>query len=163
MIILDGNRHFGMSLERYRRTVMIPKAQRLGVTVPPLDQVADAEPVPALVNHNRWGVVCPDCGGACFVWLDAPLMLCECCWNGAVGYLWRRVELPEEAIEIERVLRERRLPHNRNWRPDETVADLEDENVCFGAGGRGEANQAAAAGGLWPTGLREIGRGKERS
>jgi hypothetical protein len=69
------------------------------------------------------------------VWLDEPLMMCSNCFNGTVGGLWRRVELPGEMSQIEAALLVRPVPNNRNWRPGETVEDLIAENIEHGLPG----------------------------
>ncbi len=108
-------------------------AQRFGVTVPPLDQIADTEPVIAIVNCNRWVVQCPDCAGAEFVWREGPhLLMCQSCWNSTVGHKWRRVVIPQEAEQVEAILEARPLPDTRNWRPQESLTDLADQNRAHG-------------------------------
>lgn len=100
------------------------RARRFGVIVPALSQVAPVDPLPARINHNRWIIDCPDCRGAEFVWLETPLMMCQSCWNSAVGGQWRRVALPTEIGEIEAILELRPVPQNRNWDPQETLDAL---------------------------------------
>lgn len=130
ILIIDGAQAFGADLAAYARRAMAPLAARAGVTVPALNQVAGTTPrVPARINHNRLIADCPDCGGAEFVWRDGPhILMCQSCWNGALGHKWRRVALPDNLPAIERVLLERPVPQTRNWQLGETVDDLRREN-----------------------------------
>ena len=108
-----------------------PDAARQGVTLPALD-VVSGEPLPAIVNANRWIVECPVCNGAEFAWKEWPLFLCATCWNGANGYAFRPVVFPDDVEAIERVLMARPVPDRRNWLPGESVADLMAENEAHG-------------------------------
>jgi hypothetical protein len=86
--------------------------------------------VEAFVNDGRWLVKCPmdGCGGAQLASRKDPRFYCNECLNaGALGY-WLRVTWPDDADEIEEVLRHRPLTTQQNWRPGETVADLRAEN-----------------------------------
>lgn len=131
MRVIDGQAQFGASQEMVYllHPQFVQLAARVGVTVPPLDQVSRAKPLPARINHNRLIADCPDCNGAEFVWRDGPhLLMCCSCWNGRVGGLWRAVTLPDDITTIEAALSERVDPQSRNWQPGETVADLLAEN-----------------------------------
>ena len=46
--------------------------------------------------------------------------------------LTTQVEFPKNMEEIEAVLTQRPVPQTRNWRSDETVADLKRENLMRG-------------------------------
>ncbi len=131
MLIVDGAVQFGTDYRTWLAENVLPQAKKLEVALQA--EVAEGE-LDAEVNHNRWIVQCPDCLGATFVWVreDEPLQLCPNCWNGAVGYRVRKVRLPQAIERIEAVLKVRPLPQNRNWKPPETVEDLERENAEHG-------------------------------
>lgn len=129
VLIQTAERRWGKSLAAFRSQEMLELGARVGFVPPPLDRIADVPPAPARVDHNRWIVDCPDCGGAEFVWLNTPLLLCLSCWNGAIGNLWRRVTIPDNRVLIEAVLQERPLPPTRNWSPTEKIEDLQIENL----------------------------------
>jgi NMD protein affecting ribosome stability and mRNA decay len=95
--------------------------------VPPLDEVADAAPVAATINHGRLIAECPDCRGAEMVWRERPLLLCHSCGNRAIGGKWRRVALPGDLPAIEAELSGRGDAATRNWLPGETPAELRRE------------------------------------
>lgn len=143
-MIFDGRAYFGLKLEHWRvgqtaegRAVngLAQIAARKGLPAPPpLDRVADADPLPARVMHGWWIVDCP-CNGADFVWLDRPLQWCGSCGNAQLGGRWRRVAVPENRREIEKALLARPDPATRNWFPHETVEDLRAENAAYGLGG----------------------------
>jgi hypothetical protein len=77
----------------------------------------------AYLNHGRWVVDCPACPSAA---LAGATFACEDC-----GYGPEAVQMPAEAADVEDAVRPRPL-RNRNWRPTETVADLEAENAEHG-------------------------------
>lgn len=139
MMVLDGAALDGL----LHGDVSDPRGYlaRFGCTAPPLDEVDMAgEPIPCEVNHGRWIWRCPcrpDGGGV--AWLALPLGWCPRCANGDVGGRWRALRFPDERAEIERVLGLRAAVETRNWRPSETVADLERENSAHGMDGRGAA------------------------
>jgi hypothetical protein len=114
-----------------------PQAASQGVVLPPLDAVS-GDPLPAMVDANRWIVHCPTCSGAEFAWKTAKLFLCVTCWNGGNDepYTFRPVKFPPRMKAIERALMVRPVPASRNWTPSETVADLEAENEAHGLKGR---------------------------
>lgn len=131
----DGRMHFGAGLAEYaQRGPLAQMARRRGVAVPPLDAVADAAPIAAILNDDQWVVVCPDCQrNAQLVWLETPLFFCGACFNALVGGRWRRVALPSEERRraIEEVVGHRPFTHQRNWR-GETLAALRRENAKEG-------------------------------
>lgn len=141
--ILDGQARFQCSLvEFYRQPLLVVQAARYGIMIPPTSDVDDdAEPAYAYVNalsdgSVRWIANCPDCDmSAEYVWLATPLMFCMSCCNRALGGRWRRVEVPSDRAEIERLLLARTDPRTRSWTPDETVDDLLAENVTLSGGG----------------------------
>lgn len=131
--IRDGRIHFlGQSLAEVVRGLYAANARRAGLTLPALNDIADVPAIPAHVNHGRWIVQCPDCPGAEYVFMDQPIMMCNSCWNAAVGGKWRWVDVPSESKrrDLEAVLEARPLPQTRNWLPHEKVADLVKENLA---------------------------------
>ena len=107
-------------------------ARRAGVTLPPLEHVANEMPLEARVDHGRWIVDCPDCSGAEYVWDDVLLMQCCSCWNQGVGRKWRRVSITPQRPQIESILKARPQTENRNWRSDESLTKLRGENRARG-------------------------------
>lgn len=83
----------------------------------------------AEVNHGRWIAPCPFCPGAQMVCLSDPRFFCADCRNMACGHRYLLIELPAtaELVAIERALLERPRAENRNWRPGETVEQLDAE------------------------------------
>lgn len=84
----------------------------------PTDRVA------AYHNWGRWVVECP-CFNAWQMAVGTPLVSCELC-ERRLAVVW-----PEEWREIEQLLAGRESA-NRNWRPEETLADLAAENLEHG-------------------------------
>lgn len=106
--------------------------------VRPLTEDEDPEiTTPAIVNHGRWIVECPfpNCGGAQAASRTDPRFLCITCGNVGASNRWVRVVWPDHPEAIEDVLAPR-PPMNRNWRPGETLEQLELENVGHGIGDR---------------------------
>jgi len=122
----------GGTLDDWVKGQLAVMARKAGVKVPSLGLIDSGPPLMARVNHNRWIVDCPDCGGAEFVWPDKLLFLCVNCWNGVVGHMWRGVVLPGNKAEIDAVLMARPVPANRNWEVGETLKALEAENAKRG-------------------------------
>ena len=83
--------------------------------------------VPALVNHGRWVIACPDCGGAQLACLSDPRFLCTDCGNVDNGGRWRPVVLPVDLAGIEAALGSRPVDL-QNMTAGQTVADLVAEN-----------------------------------
>jgi len=132
MKVVDGRPIFGnVSLDEYRRGPMSDRARRRLVTIPPLDRVDQTEPLRARVYRGLWIADCPDCGAAGMVWVETPVFMCQVCWNGRIGGLWRGVEFPVERGEIEDILEARLLPQEQNW-TSETLDELRAENVQHG-------------------------------
>lgn len=99
---------------------------------PPVPDVISALPaLPARVYEGLWIVDCP-CGGAEMICRGHPILWCCSCGNRYAGGLWRQVELPANAPEIERLLDLRPFPVNQNWQPGETVDQLRAENAEHG-------------------------------
>ena len=89
----------------------------------------------AFVNHGRWMVECEVCVTAVLVDPNDLLFYCPgCATNGS----WKRIVMPDERPEIERLLLLRpgwqgNAP-NRNWLPSETVQDVIADNLANGVG-----------------------------
>jgi hypothetical protein len=128
----DGAKHFGMDLDTFRRSGTLGQiAARYEVDVLPTSFVAGPEAaIPARADHGRWIADCP-CGGAEFVWLAQPQIMCVACWNSDLRGFWRPVTLPAEVPAIEVHLDRRRAPQHRNWLPGEPTSNLEAENRQF--------------------------------
>jgi hypothetical protein len=77
----------------------------------------------AYANYSRWVVDCPDCREGQLGCKTDHRFMCSNCGNVAIGGLWRTVDWPDEAPEVEAAL-EVRPPDNQNWFPEETVQDL---------------------------------------
>jgi len=90
-------------------------------------------PVPAQVDAGRWIARC-ECGGAEHVDLETKLFMCGSCFNAAHAHRWRLVELPDARTitVVETVLLKRPERTTRNWKADESVAELIAENVAHG-------------------------------
>jgi hypothetical protein len=84
--------------------------------------------VVARVNHGRWIVDCPFCTGAQLASPTDRRFLCADCGNVNIDGKWITVTWPSDAETIEATLAVRPR-ENRNWRPDESIADLRRENV----------------------------------
>lgn len=144
MWVMNGERHFGCELEgfafgyadpesrAFHPGVLQRKAAHVGVTLPPLDDVATEPVAMARVHNNMWIVDCPWCSNAEFAFLNTPLFMCENCWNQTVGGKWIAVKFPPDVKEIDAALEARPVPNNRNWNLGESVSDLETENVEHG-------------------------------
>lgn len=83
--------------------------------------------VPALVNHGRWVVTCPDCHGAQFACLTDPRFMCSDCGNVGNGGRYRPVVIPADPLAVEIAL-EGRPVDLQNTTAGQTVADLLAEN-----------------------------------
>jgi len=85
----------------------------------------------AYVNHGRWLVDCPNCGGAEIVFMGKPFVCKSRITNGfhgesvVCGYTVE-VEFPSQKREIEAALIERSIS-NRNW-TNESLDALKEEN-----------------------------------
>jgi hypothetical protein len=132
--ITDGARAFS-GASPWEATAALKVARDAGFIPPPLDTIAEgAPPAVAYINLNRLAADCPDgCGAGALVWRDGPhVFMCPQCLNGAIGYRWRRVVLPDDLAAIEAALLARPLPQNRNWSPGEAIDDLLRENAEHG-------------------------------
>lgn len=141
-MIIDGRQKFGCSVDDfYTKPEIAAMLARRGLLKPP--EPSDiAEDAPAAVAHvepyqgvARWIAKCPDCSGAEYVWLADPRFLCAQCANRGIGHRWRRVEIPADRRQIERMLLARPDPETRVWQPEESVEQLAAENVMLNGGG----------------------------
>jgi len=92
------------------------------------------KPVKARINGCRLVADCK-CRNVCLVsdpsWSGAPVARCFACGNVY------RVILPKKLEEIQALLMLRPLPHKRNWRPYQSVKDLQRENTKHRVRGEG--------------------------
>ena len=114
------------------------KQMRVNLAALHHDVDTSAPPATAYVNHGRWVADCPSegCAGATSIMPGAGFF-CGECLNAEVGHRYRPVVWPAARAGIEDALCCRRLPQSANWRPGETVRDLEDENEQRGLPRRG--------------------------
>ena len=89
----------------------------------------------AEINYGRWITNCPTegCNGAVVVSLQTPYFMCPYCANFSNNGKWYEVKFPKEKEKIEKLLLKRPAwdgfsAIHRNWKPNETVEDLEKEN-----------------------------------
>ena len=127
-MIHDGESRFGTPLTTF--------LLKTGGAQAPSEIASDAEPAEALVNplgaEIRWVALCPECGGAEYVWWSDPRFFCIGCRNAAIGGRFRPLRLPANRAEIEAALMARPDPATRGWSPSETVDDLLAENAAHG-------------------------------
>lgn len=98
-----------------------------------------ARPLAARVNHGVWIVACP-CeqpglpSPGMALWPSIPWMWCVRCRNHETRGKWRPVAVPpaEVRARIEAILLCRPGVSDRNWEPDETIAELIRQNVEHG-------------------------------
>ena len=112
-------------------------AAKKSMHVPAQDGVVSGDAIDAYVNHGRWVVECPDCTGASFVSEIELRFWCLSCGNASVNFAWRSVRMPKDREQIEAVLMFRPAARadratTRNWTTDETVKDLQKENIDHG-------------------------------
>jgi len=98
---------------------------------PPAQGVSSGAKVEACVSGSCWIVECPDCGGAEFVNFDDLRFFCCACRNAKTRHKPRAVIAPDDELRrmIEETLLKRSDPRTRNWTSDETIDDLEAENL----------------------------------
>jgi hypothetical protein len=107
-------------------------AQLQGQMKGPMPVEVLADPVAhAYVSHGRWAIDCPfeGCSSAQYASKTDPRFFCIECDNGGTGK-WVTVVWPSEVdvAAIETALLVRPGLANRNWLPDEPVANLLEEN-----------------------------------
>ena len=84
----------------------------------------------ARIEHARFIVDCPNCNSAEFAFED-NLFLCSQCLNSNIQGKVRKVKMPKDRKQIETILGKRPIK-NRHWFPNETIEDLEKENLKMG-------------------------------
>jgi len=89
--------------------------------------ILDAKPLDARIEYARYIVDCPNCNSAEYAFED-KLFLCSQCKNSDIQGKARKVKMPKDRIGIETILGKRAIK-NRHWFPNETLADLENENI----------------------------------
>jgi len=94
--------------------------------------VIDSPVLKARVDHARWIVDCPNCGGAEYTWADG-LFFCSLCENEHYqGQLLKVImPSPRKVRQIETLLGMRHIV-NRHWNPKETIKQLITENERHG-------------------------------
>lgn len=110
-------------------TVGVPLEQALSAASAPA-----SEAVHVVINHGRWVVNCPACGGAQLGCPTDPRFMCNECANLAVGGLWRPVVWPKEAAEIAALIAARADATAQNYDPGETLAELREQNSLLESG-----------------------------
>lgn len=89
----------------------------------PLEEVAT--PIDAYINEGRYLVDCVCANGVPLSSVgEGAEAVCFVC-----GTVWTQIVFPENRVAIERVLEQRRWRKHQNWRPHETLEDLERENA----------------------------------
>ncbi len=93
-------------------------------------QVYDGTPLKPRAEFGRWIVDCPNCNSAEFAFED-NLFFCSQCKNSDIQGKARKVKMPKDRKRIEEILGKRPIK-NRHWFPNETMVDLEKENLKMG-------------------------------
>ena len=89
--------------------------------------IYQGEPLKARIEYSRYLVDCPNCNSAEFAFED-KLFFCSQCLNSDIQGKIRKVKMPKDRKEIEVILGKRAIK-NRHWFPNETVEDLDKENL----------------------------------
>jgi len=84
----------------------------------------------ARAEYARWIVDCPNCNSAEYAFED-KLFFCSQCLNSDISGKSRKVVMPIERLQIESILSVRPIK-NRHWYPNETIVDLQKENLKMG-------------------------------
>ncbi len=92
--------------------------------------VYDGKPLEARIEFARYLVDCPNCNSAEYAFED-NLFFCSQCLNSDVQGKVRKVKMPKDRKQIEDILGKRAIK-NRHWFPNETVKNLEKENLKMG-------------------------------
>lgn len=108
------------------RMKMLELAAAEGYKVPTKIKFRADTHATAEVNHGRWVVGCPWCPNAQLGDPTAPEFLCNECLNDGTGK-WVTVDYPDAVDDIEAVLAGRKRLENRNWRPGQSVGELQKE------------------------------------
>lgn len=94
--------------------------------VPVPKEFASEKPLTAECIRGAWIIRCPDCKGAEYAWEEGMFFCCSCL-NNNVGHKLRRASFPPKRVVIDFLLQVRPL-NNRNFKPGETIEQLESEN-----------------------------------
>lgn len=130
-MIIDAKEHFKTDAKKRHQEWNLYRGKHLKRMVK--EEYLGMAPIRAEINHSRWIANCPWCNGAEFVFIDEPRFYCNSCDNdGQDKYV--RVILPTNRQGIENALNKRPRLENRNWRYQETIADLNRENRERGIG-----------------------------
>jgi len=122
--MITANKYFNnLSWQTYYDMVIIPALVKHGLLI--YKEINKSAPLSAYINRGRWAVKC-ECGGGEYAW-EEGIFMCQSCFNGGSKHQLRRILFPEVRREIEELLHKRPLL-NRNWYPNETLAQLEAEN-----------------------------------
>lgn len=110
--------HPGVDIDTARRLAEEGRVEPVG---------QNTDPVLAYINHGRWVADCatPECFGAELV--GGPTMVCASCGRESTV----KYPAPKTREKIEAAL-DVRLTANRNWYPEETVAELVAQNIDHG-------------------------------
>ena len=92
--------------------------------------VYDGKPLEARIEYARMIIDCPNCNNAEYAFED-KLFLCSQCLNSDIQGQIRKVKMPKDRKQIEEILGKRPIK-NRHWFPNETIADLKNENTSHG-------------------------------
>lgn len=91
----------------------------------------DETPRVARIDDGRWLIDCDGCGGAALTHPEWGIARCFGC-----GAYYTVIQFPEadRRVEIESALTARPRLSNRFWLPEQSVADLHEENAAHGVG-----------------------------
>ena len=131
IIITSRNFQHDMATLDFARLLANGKLKDL--VPPPINLPANITPIPARINHGRWIADCPYCTGAEMVDPNDPVFYClnyECTRPHNTSPL--PVQFPAGRVGLENALLRRPEMKNRNWFPNETIADLLAENAANG-------------------------------
>ena len=120
-MIETANTYFNLGWKEYRTNIIAPLLAKYGIISP---KIAEGE-LKAEINQGRWIVKC-ECGGAEKAW-EEGFFMCQSCLNGNHKHQYRKAVFPKQRRLIESLLLKRPL-QNRNWSPNETLAQLKREN-----------------------------------
>ncbi len=136
--ITTFSRRFGVpaTVEGWRRGVN----RLLGRDMAPIRlqsvQPVDAPRAVAYVDKGNWWARCPSgaCCGIEYIDPDVGLFFCCSCYNVEWGGAPLFVDFPDVTTrtEIERLLLARPNHINRNWRPGDSLTDIEADNIAHG-------------------------------
>jgi hypothetical protein len=124
MNLITGDTWFKMNYEQFKARYLRPLQAKFGIIAAGVDD--KAAPLPAMVNHGAWIVICPNCRGAEYAFENGYFFCCSC-KNSRNGHKYRNVIFPRDRAPIEALLIKRPLD-NRNWAPGESLAQLDYEN-----------------------------------